>query len=269
MKTTLSIVSTLSALALSLALTACGDSEEAPASPAGGPPPAATTTTTAPTPTAPPPKRTMGTARAMGTRPENLVFDPMFGSFGTQYAATTLVQDAKGHVETPPTSPAGPAQPVMVASPDGAQPAFIMAVEAGTGPLDVRLYIATKDPTAPSVTLITPDGSGAFDVPASSAGAQKHGDRVYKLYSAHITDELFGRVYLLVEPKSEIVIAAPEVTSPAAPSTRGLTPGASRVALTPAAWKATRTLASLPLYRGLPSPPPAVLSAAARSSSSR
>ena len=114
----------------------------------------------------------------------------------------------------------------MVSSPDGPQPALIFAVQGGTGPLDVRMFIATKDATSPVVSLITPDGKLAFDIAPSKEGAQKHGDRTYKLYTAHITDELFGKVYLIIEPTSELVVAAPEVTSPAAPSTRSFAPSA-------------------------------------------
>jgi len=34
----------------------------------------------------------------MGTRPENLALDPMFGSLGTQYAQTVILQDAKAYL---------------------------------------------------------------------------------------------------------------------------------------------------------------------------
>src|SRR4051794_36703136 len=183
---------------LFLGVAACGDSDDnqGPAQPG----PALTATVPPPVVSPPAAKRTMGTARAMGTRPENLVLDPTFGSFGTQYSQAVLVQDATGYVETPATSPAGPAQPVIVSLPDGAQPALIFAVQGGTGPLDVRMFVSTKDATLPTVSLITPDGSSAFDITPSAEGAQKHGDRTYKLYTAHITDVLFGRVYIIVEP---------------------------------------------------------------------
>jgi hypothetical protein len=248
MKTTLCISLLL------LAVTACGDSDDV-GSPA---PPVPVPTATTDPPVTPPvtPKRTMGTARAMGTRPENLVLDPTFGSFGTQYSQAVLVQDATAYVETPATSPAGVAQPVIVSSEDGAQPALIFAVQGGTGPLDVRMYISTKDATSPTVSLITPDGTAAFDITPSKEGAQKHGDRTYKMYTAHITDELFGRIYLIVEPNGvPVVVAAPEVTSPAAPATMSLGHAARRVALTPGAAKAARLVTSLPIFHGaLPRP---------------
>jgi hypothetical protein len=239
MKTTLCISLLL------LAVTACGSSDdEGPAQP--GPAPTATT----PPETPGTPKRTMGTARAMGTRPENLVLDPTFGSFGTQYSQAVLVQDAKGFTETPTTSPAGTAQPVIVASPDGPVPVVIFAVQGGTGPLDVRLFISTKDGSSPTVSLITPDAESAFDIEPVETGAQKHGDRTYKMYTAHITDELIGRLYLLVQAKGEVVVAAPEVTSPAAPATMSLRRGAPRVTPTPGAKRAARMMAALPVFHG-------------------
>ncbi|HSO37943.1 MAG TPA: hypothetical protein VLT33_35690 [Labilithrix sp.] len=243
---------TLGLSLLLLALAACGGSDDQGAPP--GPAPTATTT--------PPPaavKRTMGTARAMGTRPENLVLDPTFGSLGTQYSQAVILQDANGYLETPATSPAGPAQPVLAASPDGAQPLVAIAVQAGTGPLDVRLWIATDAKISPTVSLITPDGKTAFDIGRSASETQKHGSRTYHLYTAHITEELLGRVYLLVEPTAgEVFVAPPEVTSPAAPATMSALRPTPRGTLTAGGARAVRLLASLPLYRGTlarPGPP--------------
>ena len=238
---------TLALSLLLLALTACGSSDGDPA-PAPTPPPAGTTEPP------PPPAaivRTMGTARAMGTRPENLVLDPLFGALGSQYAQTVILQDAKGYLDTPATSPAGPAQPVLVAAPSGAQPVVLLAVQGGTGPLDVRIWLATKEKTSPTISLISPDGTTAFDIGRSSTETQKHGDRTYHLYSAHITDEVLGRVYLLIEPKDgEVVIAPPEVTSPAAPATMSAQRPAIKVALTAGGARAVRLLATLPVFHG-------------------
>jgi hypothetical protein len=192
----------------------------------------------------------------MGTRPENLVLDPTFGSYGSQYAQAVLTQDATGYVETPATSPAGIAQPVLVTAPAGGQPLVQIAVQGGTGPLHVRLYIATKDAKAPVISLITPDGLAAFDILPSASGAEQHGDRSYTMYSADITDPLYGRLYLMVQPSAaEVVIAAPEVTSPAAPATMSLSRVAVRRAQRAVEQRAAEKIRSLPIHRGaLPRP---------------
>src|SRR5438105_1054863 len=69
-----------------LVLAACGGGGSADEARAPGPaPPADTSPPPAPT-NAPPPARTMGTARAMQTTTENLLYDPTFSTLGDSIA---------------------------------------------------------------------------------------------------------------------------------------------------------------------------------------
>ena len=232
------------ALASALTLAACGGTDDS------------SRPTTSPTPPedagapTPPVARTMGTARAMGSRPENLVLDPMFGSLGGTYAENVIAQDASALLEVPATSPAGPSQPVVLLSPTGESPLLVLQVQGGSGPLDVRIFIAGEKPA--TVTLLDGQFTKSYDIPLSSDGSEVHGDRTYQLFHAVVTEPLLGKLWLMVNPNgTDLHIAAPEVTSPEAPAiTFAKVISARRVPLGRHARAAQAAVRAVPVFHG-------------------
>jgi len=238
MKTTTLICS------LALALVACGSTEDENQLPA---PP----TTEPPKPEENAPKRTLVDSKAMGTRTDNLVIDPTYGSAEHIYKnALFATEDVTLRVETPATSPAGIAQNVLVAKGTGFQPSVLLAVQGGTGPLDASMFISVGEGRpAPSVTLTSMDGTQAYELKAASK-TETHGDKTYKLYSARIEQPAYGKLYFIVEPGMDAVtIAKPEVVAgdPKKPQMK-----AQAIALSPSARNAVRAFASRPIV----DPPP-------------
>ncbi len=239
MKTTI-----LSLTFLALGLFACGASEEEKQT--DNTPPA---TSAAPEGTTP--ARTLVDSKAMGTRPDNLVLDPTYGSFEHPYRnAVYSTEDVAMRVETPATSPAGIAQNVLVARGSGMQPAVLLAVQGGSGPLDASVWIAVDEGRPdPAVTIVSLDGTTAFEVP-STKKTERHGEKTYKLYSTRIEQTALGKLYLMVEPGTDsITIAKPEVVvaDPKKPQAK-----AHVVALSPGGKSAVRAFASRPIVPGPP-----------------
>jgi|GEM_PF-5060280 len=228
--------------ALSVTLTACGDDAPAPTSPLP-PDPAPTATTPPPGPSLPA-ARSLVTARAMATRPENLVLDPTFGAANGMYAATLYASEATMTVRTPPTSPAGPSQSVLDVAPSAARAALVVVAQGGFGPFDASVFVATDDGSTPSVYVASPDGRDAYELAPAAGKDQTHGGRTYRLYAARITEPLYGKFYLVVESGSAFSIAAPDVMAGGAASPR---PAAARAELRGAAARAVHAFASRPV----------------------
>jgi hypothetical protein len=236
---------------LGLSLAACGGTTESPvAAPAPGP-----TTTTPEAPPPPPAARTMGTARAMGTSPDNLLYDPTYGTLNAEYGAAIYQQDVKLEVEFPTTSPAGVAAPVLVTTATTEGGGVYLMGQGGVGPFEARVYVSVPEGTKPphlSVASFTDQSE--FELSAVDGSDVKHGDRVYRLYAARIDGSVLGHVAMLVEPSSTqpIVLAAPEIRTPAKMQTRGISSGAVAKAepMGPAARRAMRLVLSRPIAPG-------------------
>jgi hypothetical protein len=244
--------------ALLLAMTACSSTEGEPARPAA---PAVTT----PAPTADPPaaKRTMTIAPAMGTAPDNLVFDPTFGTLGSQFGMGVMVDGVDAHVEVPATSPAGAAQRVLVARASGDRAAVILAAQGGLGEYDARVFVSVPDAAeTPSVLIATTDGNG-YPLTEVKGTTEHHGDRTYRLLTAHITDPLYGVVFFVAEPAgaTPIVLSAPRlIASNGMAKKSSPVRATARVALGPVTWRAVtgaaaRQSAPAPLVGGRFVPP--------------
>ena len=230
---------------LFLTMAACGGGDDA----SDGPPAAPAASNAPAAPDAPSQKRTMTTEAAMGTRPDNLVVDPTFGSLGSMYGAVVFASDMQADVEHPTRSPAGAAQPVVRVTATGAQPTFILAAQGGTGPFEAHVWIATEPGEKdPSVSLATIDGDGVALSPAAGSD-QKFGDRTYRLFSAKTTTPLYGKIYFLVEPagKKAITIAKPELLLQQGMTTKSFTAAAARVRLGEAQTRMLRALAEKPI----------------------
>lgn len=237
----------LIAIAVTLLAAACGGGDEAP-------PPAPPAPAPAPTTPIDPlaAKRTLVDAPAMATKGDNLVMDPSFASLGGMYAATLFVNDVDARVETPATSPAGPAQPVLLAKANGMQPSVVLAAQGGLGTFDARIWVSVEEGARdPSIMLATLDG-GAYPFAAAKGTTQKHGERTYQLFTAHVSEPLVGKVYLLVEPSGSSVtaISAPSLAPATGMQKRSLATGEGRVRLDAARARLVADVASR-----RPSPP--------------
>jgi hypothetical protein len=228
-----------------VALAACGGGasdgpKQAPTvdAPAPPPPPAAA--------------RTMGSARAMGTRPDNLFWDPTFASLGSTYAMAIYGDQVALAIDAPPTSPAGPATAVLVATATpGGSASVILFGQGGSGEFDVRVWVAAADGSAlPDVSFLsTTDQEAFFGLDPVKDQDQVHGGKTYHLFQTHLPDAVFGQVMLLVQPQDDkpIAIAAPELTSSTAPSTMLLHRPARRVVPSASARRAVSRAASRPI----------------------
>lgn len=239
-------------LALSMVV-ACGgggtnDGAQAPA------PPPADTTAQPPAPAAPP--RTMGTARSMQTSAENLLFDPTFSTLGNSIAFDLYGDGA--HAMVPATSPAGPASTVLVV--DGSAQTtneYLMFGQGGSGPLDVRIFVATskaqKDPV-PVYFASMMDQNAVFQLDPVDGADQKHGALTYKLYEAKVPGPVYGMVALAVDVSdttTTYTFAAPEITSAAGlMTTMSLSRPARRIALPAAVRAELEAVANRPFVPG-------------------
>lgn len=233
MKTT--IVTALivsSALACAAACGGSGSGDDGSPAPAAAAP--APTTTDEPHPAAP--KRTMGTARAMATSPDNLLYDPTFSSLGDPLAYGVYAPNGK--VIVPATSPAGPAAPVLVTpggTGDAAQVVFVG--QGGEGPLEARVWIADKDGAAPDVYLASMvDGASVYQLERGAASDdRKHEGRVYHLYRAKTEAPILGGLVIVIDVSNvkEITVAAPEVLGPGGKKTLAYRPPSKRVEASP------------------------------------
>lgn len=233
-----------------LLLTGCGDDEAQARTSAPGP-----AVTAPPAPAEPPPaKRTMTTAPAMGTAPDNLVFDPTFGSLGGKWAMGVMLDGVDANVEVPATSPAGVAQPVLVAKATGDRPAVVLTAQAGLGQYDVRVFVSVPSGApSPAITIATITGEG-YPLSEAREGAERHGDRTYRLFTAHVAEPLYGMVYLVAEPGegAPIVLSAPRMTPSKGGATKSsLVRPTVRVALGP---NAKRAVAVAALKQSAPVP---------------
>ncbi len=230
-------------LSASLAVAACGEAADVP--PPGAITPAPTTTEGPP---APPPaaKRTLVTSRSMGTFAQNLVVDPTFGSANAQYANALYASGAQLEVETPPTSPGGIAQRVLVMRPDGDRPALIVAVQGGGSAFDARVWVSAPTGTTPDVYLTSSDGRDTYELDPGTKD-QVHGDRTYKLYSARITTPIYGKLYMIVEASKPVAVSAPEVAAQVTIEKRA---DARRVQLSTNAARALHEFTSRPIVPG-------------------
>jgi hypothetical protein len=240
-------------LSVTMMLAACGgggsDNAQTPAPPPPDTqqPPAATT----------PPPRTMGTARAMQTPAENLLFDPTFATLDNSLAFDLYGDGA--HALVPATSPAGPASTVLVV--DGSAAAavgeYLMFGQGGSGPFDVKLFVATskaqKDPV-PVYFASMVDQNAVFQLDPVDGADQKHGSLTYRLYEAKVPGPIYGMVALAVDVSDATMtytFAAPEVTSSAGlMTTMALSRPARRVALPAAARRELDAIASRPIVPG-------------------
>ena len=240
-----SILSTLSFVLLGL-VAACDND------PIGDPPrPAVVTAPTDNPPTTTPPTsstaRTLVTARAMGTRDDNLVVDPTFGSVGEMDAATIYTDGASLLVEAAPTSPAGLSQDVLRVTAETASPAIVMAVQGGADAVDASVFVATEKGVTPSVYLSSVDGRDSFELPAVTGKEQIHGDLTYVLYAARVTKPIYGKLYLVIETGKNAIVAAPDVAAVTKISKRT---EARRVALSANAARVVHAFASKPVVPG-------------------
>jgi hypothetical protein len=236
---------------LALALFACGANEE-PA------PPAAPPATESTPPDAPAGKRTLVESRAMGTRPDNLVLDPTFSTLDEIYGnAIYRSEDTDLRVEVPATSPAGIAQPVLVVKGSGIQPMALLGVQAGSGPLDVSIFVSIAEgKKTPPLTITSLEGTKSFALEATTT-TERHGERTYKLYRTRIDETVLGKLYLLIEPGNETVtVSKPEVIK--ADPTKKPSMQAHVVALGPNAARAVRAFASRPVIPGPPTLAPKI-----------
>lgn len=217
--------------ASALLSTGCGD-DEAQARPAA---PAPTVTPPPTTPEPPPAKRTMTTAPVMGTAADNLVFDPTFGSLGGKWAMGVVADGADAQVEVPATSPAGVAQPVLVAKASGDRPVVVLTAQGGLGQHDVRVFVSVPDgATPPPITLATTSGEG-WPLEEVKGSTERHGDRTYRLFATRVADPLYGMVYLVVEPPSAtpVTLSAPRMTrAPGGATMSALARPTPRISLT-------------------------------------
>ncbi len=244
----------LLSLALSISVVACGggggtDGAQTPPPPPPGadPPPAATTA---------PPPRTMGTARAMQTPAENLLYDPTFSTLGNGLAFDLYGDGA--HALVPATSPAGPASTVLVV--DGSASTtgqYYIFGQGGSGPLDARIWIATStaqtDPV-PVYLASMVDQNAAFQLDAVPGSDQKHGALTYRLYEAKLTDPIYGGIVLVVDVSNKTTtytLAAPELTSTTGlMTTMSLTRPARRTILPASARRTLSAIAARPVFPG-------------------
>lgn len=157
--------------------------------------------------------RTLVTARAMGTRADNLVVDPTFGAVGAMYAATIYTDGASLLVETAPTSPAGLSQDVLRVTAESESPAVVMAVQGGADAVDASVFVASEKGVTPSVYLSSIDGRDSFELPAVEGKDQVHGDLTYVLYAARVTKPIYGKLYLVIETGKNALVAAPDVAA--------------------------------------------------------
>lgn len=240
-------LSRFAAFALVPALVAACDDSPLPEPPA----PVTVPTTTVDPPPPPPPgatKRTLVTAKAMGTRADNLVVDPTFGSANGMYANALFADGATMSVEAAATSPAGLSQNVLQVTAVGDRPAIIMAVQGGADAMDASVFVAA-DKATPSVYLTSADGRDTFELEAVKGKEQVHGDRSYTLYSGRVTAPIYGKLYLVVETggAQSATIAAPDVAAVTKIANRKQ---ARRVALSANAARAVSRFASQPIVPG-------------------
>lgn len=245
---------TMIALAGLLACTAaCGEDahDDAAAAPPAG--------SVAPPPTTPAPpgaKRTMTTARAMATAPDNLLYDPTFSTLGNSIAYAVYAPN--GHRWVPPTSPSGPATAVLE-TPSGAGNAsqVVLLGQGGAGPLEASVWIAERGGDPPGVYLASmTDGTAVFQLDRAPGEAdQKHGDLTYQLYRVSVDAPMLGMVGIVVDVSSvkDVVIAAPELRAATGAKTKDLRPPARRVALSS---RSRAALAALAGRGALPIPEP-------------
>jgi hypothetical protein len=192
----------------------------------------------------------MGTARAMQTPTDNLLYDPTVSSLGNGLAFD-LYGDG-GHAEVPTTSPAGPASTVLVVQGSTIGQYYFLG-QGGSGPFDARVFVAVSDKSVAPVPVYLAsmiDQNAVFQLDPVAGADQKHGDLVYKMYEAKVPDTVAGSIALVIDVSSaaKYTIAAPTVTSGA--STMSLSRSARRVALGASARKTIDALAARPILPG-------------------
>jgi hypothetical protein len=163
----------------------------------------------------------MGTALAMPTNPDNLLYDPLFSSVGAPDTFLFFSQNVATQVEYPPTSPAGPAAPVLRITPTSAAASAGLSGQGGAGPFDVSVHVAFARGAEPTIALTTMAGD-SFPLAPLDGADQVHGDRTYRCFSARVAGPLHGQLVLTIEPKGTdpLWLGAPTILSVAGSSTR-------------------------------------------------
>ncbi len=252
MRTRHSIFGFATAVAFACALVGCGGGGgDGTAAASAAPPPPPAGTLAPPAASAP---RTMGTARAMQTSTENLLYDPMFSTLGNSLAFVLYGDGA--HAETPATSPAGPASRVLVID-NATQGQYLLMGQGGSGPFDARVFVSTPDGSTASVYLVgLQDQTAAYSLDPVAGSDQKHGDLTYRLYEAKVSDPIYGSIAFVFDVAStkKMTIAAPELTSATGAATKGDLRPARRVVLDEAARRTVAAVASRPLLPGKAGP---------------
>jgi hypothetical protein len=243
---TMRITASLFGIVIATALGACGgggSNDRAPGLPPAPSPPGTAAPQGAPA-------RTMGTARAMQTSTENLLFDPTFSTLNDSFAFDLSGDGAHG--ETPATSPAGPATRVLVVKNATKNHYFLMG-QGGSGPFDARVFVSTPDGAPATVYFASlTEQTAVYALTAVDGADQKHGSKTYKLYEAKVPDAVYGSIAMVfdVSTTPEITIAAPELTSTTEMTTKSASAPARRVRLGADARRALDAIAHRPVFPG-------------------